>query len=363
MRFYEMALSHSPKKKGEVPFRKSAIADQQIKKVIAEISNRTGVPEAEIENQLERHHRIIDIKELAKYSMPLFRTMLDNAVEGAAFDRIGKSDKFKDIKFNVKIFNKLLEYVQEENEGMFPLTSPGKYRKIYDLNTILVPNPNYGKRFNSVGTAAADSRGNFIFNVPFMENLLNYANVIGLQVNQPKYQSQGGDIPDIYGYIEFLILHEILHYRYDDLAIAKRYKRYPHVAHNWASDLRSNYLLVKSGYPQLPMGLYSDDLNFDREETNTYTKLIARVHEEMMKVPPEMRRWLDKFDTDTHMKKKKKKEKPNPDKSPQIFPGDIVLSKSDGTYSRVVEINDDGTVETIPASAEDVANAKRKKTL
>jgi hypothetical protein len=51
---------------------------------------------------------------------------------------------------------------------------------------------------------------------------------------------------------------------------------------NWVGDFRSNYLLVKSGYDQLPMGLFNDGINYDRQDT--YKEMYDLVKSEFDKL-------------------------------------------------------------------------------
>lgn len=339
--------------KGQVPFKRSAIKDPHIQALIARISKETGVPADVIEKEVGESTTVQRLQEVQKYSPILYDTMAQNAVETAAFNKISKSIKrldmdFDDVKFDVKIFRKLLQLVQEENKGMFPLTAPGEIRRIYKIIPILVPNTDPAlKLFNEVTTAAATAKGEFIFSVPFMQQLINHAAVVQVKPKMKKYVSNGGSIPDSYCYIEFLIMHEILHYKMGDFLSFKSFQQYPHIAHNWASDLRSNYLLVKSGYEQLPMGLFSDDLNFDRAETSSYRKLIKAVHTEMQKLPLELRQWVEKdIETDYHPKKPKPPKPPQPPKppwNPQV--GEVVYLNKKNGYGVISKVNGDGTFE------------------
>jgi hypothetical protein len=46
----------------------------------------------------------------------------------------------------------------------------------------------------------------------------------------------------------------------------KKLKANPKII-NWVGDFRTNYLLVKSGFEQLPIGLFSDHVNYDRQKS------------------------------------------------------------------------------------------------
>jgi hypothetical protein len=255
------------------------------------------------------------------------------------------------VKFDLKVFRALLKLVKYENDAFFPLTAPGEVKRIYDVKPIFVPsNIDDYKQFNSVSTAAATPSGEFIFNVNFMDQLLYYGAAVDIQPLGKKYVCNGGTIPNNYCYIEFLIIHELLHYAYGDFTSGRRFKQYTHLAHNWASDFRSNYLLVKSGYTQLPIGLFSDDLNFDRVQTNSYKKLISVVDAEMKKLPRQLEAWIEaEFDVDEH-------DDTDEEQEPWVpTVGEIVIHNKEGTFGEITKINQDGTYETKPVSNEEVA--------
>ena len=345
------AFDFTRKAKGQVPFKTSSINDPHIQAIIAEESRETGVPVADIMDELANSPSTKMLGELKKYSPLLYDTLAQNAVESAAFRRIEDSVRLKKmsfdkVKFDFKIFNKLLELIRVEHtppidapvdaKGLFPLKKPGEQLRINKILPILVPNPNKDlQAFNVVKTAAVTANGDFIFDKDFMQNLLNYGAAIGVKPKGKKYVINGGTIPDPYCYLEFLVLHEIFHYTFGDFSMGDRFKQYSQTAHNWASDFRSNYFLVKNGYEQLPMGLFSDDLNFDRDDTRNYQKLITVVHNEMMKLPPHLRQWAeDEFESDVHQNEAYK---------PKV--GDTVQNNDTGEIGKVTKINKDGSIE------------------
>jgi hypothetical protein len=356
IKFFE-AFDTKIKQKGEVPFRKSSLSDPHITKVVQQVSNETGVPPADL---LKKMSSSIDkINEVGKYSPRLYDTLILNSAENAAFELIFRSKKpinTNSVKFDLKIFRELLALVKEDNGAFFPLTAPGEMQRIDYIKPIFVPSTEkvyIEKGFNEVTTAAATPTGDFIFNVDFMNQLLYYGAAVDIQPLAKKYVSNGGTIPNNYCYIEFLIIHELLHYAYGDFKSGRRFKQYGHIAHNWASDFRSNYLLVKSGYTQLPIGLFSDDLNFDRVQTNSYKRLIAAVDAEMKKLPRQLEAWLEvEFDVDNHGTPGQEPEDQEP-WEPSI--GEIVVHNKEGTFGEIIKINQDGTYETKPVSKEEVA--------
>jgi hypothetical protein len=354
LKFFE-AFDTKVKQKGEVPFRTSSVTDPFINKVVQQISNETGVPAAELLKEMSSS--ITKITEIGKYSPLLYDTLIKNSAENAAFDLIFRSKKpvnIEPVKFDIKVFRELLKLINYENDAFFPLTAPGEVKRIYGIKPIFVPsNIEDYKQFNSVTTAAASPAGEFIFNLDFMNQLLYYGAAVDVQPLGKKYVANGGTIPNNYCYIEFLIIHELLHYAYGDFASGRRFKQYNHTAHNWASDFRSNYMLVKSGYTQLPIGLFSDDLNFDRVNTNSYEKLISVVAAEMKKLPRQLEAWVEvEFDVDNHGTPGE----PPPDEEPwEPTIGEIVVHNKEGTFGEIIKINQDGTYETKPVSKEEVA--------
>jgi len=87
------------------------------------------------------------------------------------------------------------------------------------------------------------------------------------------------DRPDEFGYLETVIFHEFMHFYHDDTEYYNIKQGCNHRIMNWASDFRSNYLLTKSGFTQLPLGLYSDEINFDRQ--NSLDEMYEVVKKEL----------------------------------------------------------------------------------
>ena len=348
---------------GQVPFKHTTIQDQHIQQIIQNAAQKTGVPVADIEAYLQKH--IDDIEEMKKYSYLLYDTAARNAAQDAAFELIEHSSMPHHEKFDPVIFMKLINMVQLENSQFFPLRAPGETNYIFSVSPILLPSnkKEYSHWNNVVTTAAATEKGQFLFNKPFMQKLMDFAQVEKLRPKGQKYQSNGGPIPDAYAYIEFLIMHELLHYSYGDFTAGKRLKQYSHTIHNYASDFRSNYMLVKSGFDQLPMGLFSDHINYDRQ--GSYKEMVELVDAELKKMPkPLQDKFKDIADMDQHGPQEPgepgqpgKSDKPQPKGKPK--PGDIVKDKASGKYWKVKDITADGKLDTVEATDEEVAAAKK----
>ena len=357
MRFHEIKVIREAgfdtkrKEKHEVSFRQSVPTDPHIQKIVKKISAETGVPVADLMKEMSQD--MDKIAELKKYSLLLYDTIALNNAENAAFYLIKNSKKpvdYSKTKFNEGIFKILLKRILRDHKAFFPLKSPTDVKRIDELTVILVPtNKKEIMKFNNIDTAAATPNGEFIFNRDFMSQLLYYGEAIDIQPTSAYYECNGGPFPNNYCYIEFLILHEILHYAYGDFASANRLGQYTHTAHNWASDFRSNYFLVKSGYTQLPCGLFSNDLNFDRKKTSNYEKLIKVVDEEMKKLPKTLKAWIEsKGQHDKHGDEKSE----NVPWEPKI--GEIVIHNKEGSFGRITQIMGDGTYETDPVSMDEV---------
>jgi len=351
---------------GQLKFRQSQISDKHIRDIVNQASAKTGVPTADIDKKLQKY--ISEIEEFKKYSYVLYDTMAKNAVENVAFDLIEHSRTSKFPKFDIKIFHELIDMVQLEHEQFFPLRAPGEITYIYTFDPILVPSKNkqwIEKGFNQVNTAAATAQGDFIFNTDFMQKLMDWASAEGLKPKANKYECNGGPIPDCYAYIEFLIVHELLHYSYGDFAAGKRLKQYSHTVHNWASDFRSNYMLVKNGYEQLPLGLFSDHINYDRQ--GSYDDIVELVDSELKKLPKPLQQKfkdladsIDDHDTSTD-KSKEKEDKPKTSPSGKVFKepyqakaGDVVRLP-DGSYGRVTQVDADGSFDTEPLTKQEAS--------
>lgn len=367
MRFYEIkiineALTNVRMAKGQVPFRRLGINDPALQNLISYVSNDTGVPVADIVKEMEGD--IAKLESVKQHSQRLYDAIAINSVESAAFNQISKSIKLKQVpeqnkKFSPSLFFKLVKLVQRENPGFFPMTSPDPKdpRRLFNFSPVLVPSKSKNlQKYNVVTHAAVYPDGTFVFNVPFMEELLLYAEVIGLEPSGKKYQFNGGEFPNGYAYIEFLIMHEILHYVKGDFISGRRNPQYSHTVHNWASDYRSNYQLVKSGYSQLPIGLFSDDFNFDRDDTRNYRKLVKVVDEELKKIPKKLRAWVEtKIDPPDEHEIGGQPAPPDPRTMPwQPQVGDYVVDQVDQGFAEIVKILPNGQYETKPISVEQV---------
>lgn len=347
------AFDMTRKELGELPFRSSSLTDPHIIKLIKDAAAKTGEDPKAIWAMIK--DKIKKIEEFKKYSPILYDTIARDAVSQAAFDLVEHATVDKPVKFDVPTFFKLIKMIELEHDQFFPLRAPGETNYIFHIDPILVPSSKPElQKFNSIGTAAATSDGDFIFNVPFMQKLMDWAVIEGVKPVGRKYISNGGDIPDAYAYIEFLIMHELLHYSFGDFSHGRRLKQYSPQIHNWATDFRSNYMLVKNGYNQLPIGLFSDHINYDRQLR--YDDMIKLVDAELKKLPKDLQDvFQDMAEMDDHpqpqdQQGKQEQGKGKSKQDDKINVGDIV-KHNDGSFGKVKKVNADGSVEIDPIPA------------
>lgn len=281
------ALSSIKAKVGEVKFSETKLDDPHIKKVIQYLVASGKITEQELKKRIDE--KIVKFADVAQKAPILYSTIMKNIVEDIVFGFFKGMDVEGAPKFSKIIFNKLWMFVSVENKGMWPLNNFIDRKSLHNPQRFFIDQdaPDFDKKskYSSVDTAAATPNGHFIFNVQFMQNLLNWAHIKGLKPKSKKYKSNGGQIPDEYAYIEFLIMHELMHYTCADFYYQKIIPNANSKIINWVGDFRSNYDLVKSGYEQLPMGLYNDHINYDRQ--TSYSEMYNLVKSEFDKLPKE----------------------------------------------------------------------------
>jgi hypothetical protein len=257
------------------------------------------------------------MKKSAQLAPVLAETMAKNIIEDAMFKYLEKVKIPGAPKFDAKWLMLLNRDIKKNNKELFPLRNHIEKTYIPNPEPIPVPSPHY-PQFNDCDTAYATPDGRFAFNTTFMQRLLDFAYVKGLKPKGKIFKANGGPVPNEYAYIEFLILHEYLHYKHADFHYMKKLKADPLII-NYVGDFRSNYLLVKSGYEQMPIGLYSDHINYDRQ--STYKEMYDIVREELAKLRP-----ADREDMKDLLKKAgdehKHEEDDGDDQQPQSGDGD-----------------------------------------
>jgi len=277
----------------------------------------------------------------------LYHTMKNNVVAGELFHIFQMTElPPQGAKFSTVMFYELVRAVQADQESFFPMENFLDRRRLRQVNFVFM---GVGKktRYDSVPTACATPGGDFAFNVPFCQKLMDWAYLVGEKPKGLKYVSNGGDIPDEYAPIEFLIMHEFMHYvngdfYYDKIIRGSNGQKADQMTINWVGDFRSNYLLCKSGYQPLPIGLYNDMINYDRQ---TRYKEMYDLIEQQMKLAKGAAKSGGKGG---------KKPKPPP-YVPKV--GDVVENNETWEVGEIVAINADGTVEVKPVDPATLSNS------
>jgi len=344
--------------KGEVVFRTSKVDDPHILNAIKKISQDTGVPMDDMLASLKVENEMTE--KLGEYSKILHDIAIKNVGEHALWNIVDTipSEKLNS-SFDETTFIMLCQEIQQREKGFFPLKSVDKklHKKlISQLHPILIPSSfkQYQQYNDQITTAAVSSDGNFFFNVPFMQKLVYFGDVIDVKPTRPIYVSNGGNIPDSYCFIEFLIMHELCHFIFGDISDSSRYKQYEHRLHNIAQDFRINFELTKLGFTPLPLGMFSDELNADRFEN--YLKLLRAVKEEIDKLPPWLQTWFEETNSpDQHDDPNDTDDQQNQNKHPwRPSLGDIVLISNEGRFGRVVEIKPNDMYAITPVSIQEL---------
>ena len=265
----------------KIQFSKSKLSDPHIQKILQYVSQASGGKMKDIEAYITAEMAKFQIN--YKKAPLLYGTILENFVENEAFNLFQRTEQgivTTAPKFSLRVFNNLRARIQAEHSYMFPLKNKIDRLALKSEKYVFVPTTQKeDMQFNDIDTAAATPTGTFIFSVPFCQKLLEFGHVKGLQPPGLKY-TDGSFAPE-WAYIEFLLLHEYMHYTQADWHYQKLYKA-SGVLSNYAGDFRSNYELVKGGLPQLPLGLFSRDINYDAQRD--MGEIIAVVKSEMDKL-------------------------------------------------------------------------------
>lgn len=268
------------RKEGEVQFPTSSLTDQHVKDLIDIIAKNAQVPSQEVEQYIQS--KIDAFGDMSQKSPLLYETMVKNAAESEAFTlfweaghRVPGAPEFSNV-----VFRKLIQKLRIEYDEFFPL------RSYIDRRNLVAPVIEVVKNEDGiVPTASATPNGTFYFNQEFMQALIDYSYLKGIKPKGQKFKANGGSIPDEYAWIEFLIMHEFMHYSNDDFYYQKIIPNADPQIINWVGDFRTNYLLTKSGFEALPTGLFNDKINYDRQ--SEYIEMYNLVKEEFDKIPKE----------------------------------------------------------------------------
>src|SRR5574344_34732 len=290
----EAGLDYSHNKLGETKFTKTDGSEDYIQAIIEATATSKNITKAEAQKIFDTHVAAA-IKKMEK-SPKINNTMMSNIAESIAFELLDEIPDMN-IKFEKRVFQELFQEVKSEVPEFYPLSNMFEPKRI-DPSIYYSPDKLYPE-FNSIGTAACTPDAKLIFNVPFMEKLMKFAVLKGIKASPKhlhgkKYESQGGKIPDSYLYCEFVLLHEIMHYGNGDFYYEKAYNLNGNIV-NYVGDFITNYNLVKSGYEQLPIGLFNDEINYDRYPS--YQRMYDIVEEELDKLSKdEQQNMMDQLD-------------------------------------------------------------------
>jgi hypothetical protein len=289
------AFETKKSKLGEVKFSKSSPTDPFCVKVAGIIAAARQVTVPDIFKEIEE--QVTKVKGIAATAPTIHHTIVDNIYESELFSMFEKLNIPVEgaPQFSKITFRKLMEAIRGEHNRFFPLRNFIEKRPHANPAYYYTDDPHDPEtktsRWASIKTAAATPNGEFIFNIPFMQKLIDWAHLKQLKPKGKKYDSNGGiligsqkiEIPWQYCYLEFLVMHEYLHYSEADFY----YQNIIPDAHpkiiNYVGDFRSNYLLVKSGYEQLPIGLFCDKINYDQQKA--YIDMYNIVKNEMEQLP------------------------------------------------------------------------------
>jgi hypothetical protein len=181
-----------------------------VKDIIKREANIRGVSEKEITDELQ--DRLDAGMENFKHANQRQNAVnMKNMIESILFEYITPSEDLP--KVTLKQLKEMIKWVRVSNPAFFKLKDPITGKKV-KVSIHITPAPKFVKQpewMKQVTTAAATANGELIFNVEFCKQLINYAHLKGVKPAGGMYESNGGNIPDSYAYIEFLILHEIYH--------------------------------------------------------------------------------------------------------------------------------------------------------
>lgn len=282
-------------------FKKTSFSDPHIQRAVNILSKVLNTSPNDIIDAIKS---LPDVKHLEisyKAKPLLFKTMHDNLPETGLFELLQKlpiqpEELAKQIGapiYSNRVTRILLDEMSKTQKGdFFPLRSIYAKKALKYPPITLAHEGKEGSVDRTVKTAAATPDGRFIFNKDFMQCLINFASLVQEKPKAQYFKSNGGNpltgvkIPDEYCYIEMLIAHELLHYVRSDFHRHKLIKgnkeQEDHTIANWATDFRSNYLLVASGYSQLPMGLFSDHYHLGQQSSyNSYEELYDSLKDEV----------------------------------------------------------------------------------
>jgi hypothetical protein len=347
----EEALNYRAVPPGTKLFKKVSIEDDGVQKVLDFYSKTTGqdkdTVQANMEQEIQKTNEYLSkspkMNDAAIEKAPMSQAYY--LIDGLNLDTVNYDElgiKRADL-VDIDIFFDLTDRVIVENSSFFPLRNPYEPRSLKPFffltpdDLYLMTDPVLKANASGEYTAFATPDAKFCFCRSFFEKLALFAIIYDIKPTGKKYISNGGKFPDWYCYLEFVILHELLHFVHGDHFYTKSQvqritKLHPEIgsslAHkilNYVGDFVSNHLLVKSGFEELPIGLFSDEINYDR--LPSYESMVDTVIEEFKKLNPE-----DQEKTSNEMSKQQDDHVDNSDQKPSQGGQDGEPSKQDSKH-------------------------------
>ena len=256
-----------------------------------------------------------DLEKSYELAPKLMKTMYENRWETSLFTLLWKHSDPEQLakKIGAPIFNTVIMGRLRNQMAGIPKGTFFPLRSVVEPTAQKTPLFEYAEddpeEYSGIETAAAYLDGRYVFNKGFMQSLINYAHLKELKPTSNYFKCNNGPIPDEYGYAEFVMAHEFLHYTNSDFHVQHKVPNPNPKIINMATDLRSNYYLVKMGFSQLPIGLFSDEFNFNKY--NDINKLYNEVRLELQKAQKDnkdqggegdsiLEETLDKYSNDDH---------------------------------------------------------------
>lgn len=297
--------------KSDFSLKKSSITDPHIQRTIKLYASAKGISTKEAQDKFKS---MLDAKVKNLGVSTINKNAVENAAESVAFQFLQELDPKKlDLEeFGIDdpadlldrdFFFDLTEYVLGENAQFFPLKNPFEKKAVRpyffitpDHLPLMKDEQLKDAAANHCQTAFCTPNAEMVFNRNFSEQLALSALINNAKPKSKKYKSNGGPIPDHYCYLEFVVMHELLHFSsgdhfYTKPMVKRIQKKYPQAAGrahqilNYVGDFINNWQLAKSGYEQLPIGLFSSDVNYDK--FNSYEEIIDAVVKDLIKINDE----------------------------------------------------------------------------
>ena len=261
----EIAGSGIKSQKG-VTFSTSTMSTPFVVNLINKISDTSGKSVATIKADVQFQSEIA-LEKMKDGPDRFYADARKNVIESILFSMIKEIDHTE--KFNVEEFKILFNYILVKNKNFLKIKDPMTGKRV-KLNIMYTPMPSFVKQpdwVKNVDTASASPEGDIVFNINFINQLITYASYKEIKPKGSIYKSNGGLVSDNLAYIEFLILHEIYHIIHGDHFFQSKKEGMTPIVQNYLGDFISNANLVKAGYEQLPIGLYSSNYNYDNYTT------------------------------------------------------------------------------------------------